>query len=146
MAARGDANSFPQLQDSRDEFTNFVNVLNNGGPVFNTTVPSAATNDELRSYLAELTKRNDEVAGYASSILSAKQDLSALSGNIAQVRSGSEELAALSQEITGLMQQTGVSPAQVLKANRLTFLAERLGHGAAEILGAERLSRRHISR
>jgi twitching motility protein PilJ len=137
LAARGDANSFPQLQDSRDEFTNFVKVLNSGGDVFNTNVPSAGTNDELRSYLTELTKRNDEVSGYATSILSASQDLTALSQNIAQVRAGSEELAALSQEITGLMQQTGVSPAQVLKANRMTFLAERLGRGAAEILGAD---------
>ncbi len=137
LAARGDANSFPQLQDSRDEFANFVNVLNNGGPVFNTTVPPAGTTEELRSYLTELSKRSEEVSGYAKSILDARQDLSALSQNIAQVRAGSEELAALSQEITGLMQQTGVSPAQVLKANRMTFLAERLGRGAAEILGAD---------
>ena len=35
------------------------------------------------------------------------------------------------------MQQSGAPPAQVLKVNRLTFLAERLGRGSAEILGAE---------
>jgi twitching motility protein PilJ len=137
LAARGDANSFPQLQDSRDEFGNFVKVLTNGGVAFNTEVPSAASNAELRSLLVELTKRNEEVSVSTGSILAARQDLTALTANIAQVRSGSEDLAALSQEITGLMQQTGVPPAQVLRASRLTILSERLGRGAAEILGAE---------
>ncbi len=136
LAARGDAGSFQQLKGSRDEFTNFVTVLNKGGAVFNTNVPPA-DNQVLRQELADLTKRNGEVSGYATAILAAQQDLTALSANIAQVRSGSEELASLSQEVTGLMQQTGVSPAQVLKANRLTFLSERLGRGAAEILGAD---------
>lgn len=137
LAARGDANSFPQLQNSRDEFGNFVNVLNNGGEAFNTSVPSAASNAELRSLLVELSKRNEEVSGYTGSILAARQDLLALTANIAQMRAGSEDLAALSQEITGLMQQTGVPPAQVLRASRLTVLSERLGRGAAEILGAD---------
>lgn len=137
LAARGDANSFPQLQNSRDEFGNFVQVLSNGGEAFGTNVPSAASNAELRSLLGELTKRNEEVAGYTGSILAARQDLTALTGNIAQVRSSSEDLAALSQEIIGLMQQTGVPAAQVLRASRLTILSERLGRGAAEILGAD---------
>jgi twitching motility protein PilJ len=137
LAARGDANSFAQLQDSRDEFGNYVAVLNNGGPVFNTSVPPAGTSEELRSRLLELTKRNEEVSGFASAILTAKSDLTALTYNIAQVRAGSEELAALSQEITGLMQQSGAAPGQVLRANRLTFFAERLGRGAAEILGSD---------
>jgi twitching motility protein PilJ len=137
LAARGDANSFAQLQDSRDEFSNYVNVLNSGGQVFNGSVPPAGTSEELRSRLVELTKRNEEVSSYASAILAARTDLTALSRNIAQVRAGSEELAALSQEITGLMQQSGAAPGQVLRANRLTFFAERLGRGAAEILGSD---------
>lgn len=137
LAARGDANSFAQLQDSRDEFGNYVNVLNNGGEVFGSSIPRAGSNDELISRLQELTKRNEEVSAYATSILAARNDLTALSRNIAQVRAGSEELAALSQEITGLMQQSGAAPGQVLRANRLTFFAERLGRGAAEILGSD---------
>jgi twitching motility protein PilJ len=46
-------------------------------------------------------------------------------------------MATLSQELTGLMTQSGSPPSQVLRANRLTFLAERLGRGSAEILGSE---------
>jgi len=35
------------------------------------------------------------------------------------------------------MSQSGSTPGQVLRANRLTVLAERLGRGSPEILGAE---------
>jgi twitching motility protein PilJ len=137
LAARGDPVSFPQLQDSRDEFQRYLEVLNNGGEAFTTSVPSARISEELNSRLEELTKRFVDGSASATSILSAKTDLVDLSRNIAQVRAGAEELAALSQDLTGLMQQSGVPPTQVLKANRLTFLAERLGRGSAEILGAD---------
>jgi len=137
LAARGDAVSFPQLQDSRDEFQRYLEVLNTGGEAFSNNVPSAKISEELGSRLEELTKRFADASASATSILSAKNDLVDLSRNIAQVRAGAEELAALSQDLTGLMQQSGAPPAQVLKVNRLTFLAERLGRGAAEILGAE---------
>ena len=141
LAARGDAASFPQLQDSRDEFQRYLQVLNDGTPpgekTFDTTVPSAKISEELNSRLEELTKRFADSASAATAILAAKTDLADLSRNIAQVRAGAEELAALSQDLTGLMQQSGAPPAQVLKVNRMTFLAERLGRGSAEILGSE---------
>jgi twitching motility protein PilJ len=137
LAARGDAVSFPQLQDSRDEFQRYLATLNDGGQGPSGNVPSARASEELTSRLEELTKRFQDASGAATSILAAKTDLTDLTRNIAQVRSGAEELAALSQDLTGLMQQAGAPPAQTLKVNRLTFLAERLGRGSAEILGAE---------
>ncbi len=137
LAARGDAASFPQLQDSRDEFQRYLAALNDGGQAASGTVPSARVSEELKSRLDELTKRFQDSSVSATSILSAKTDLTDLSRNIGQVRAGAEELAALSQELTNGMQQSGVPPQQILKANRLTFLAERLGRGSAEILGAD---------
>ena len=137
LSARGDLASFPQLQDSRDQFQIYLSVLNDGGEAFNNSVPNAKISDELTSRLAELTKRFSDGSNSATAILAAKNDLSELSRNIAQVRAGSEELAELSQDLTGLMQQSGAPAAQVLKVNRLTFLSERLGRGSAEILGGE---------
>ncbi|MBI3716279.1 MAG: type IV pili methyl-accepting chemotaxis transducer N-terminal domain-containing protein [Betaproteobacteria bacterium] len=137
LAARGDPIAFPQLQDSRDEFQRYLDVLNEGGFAFNNKVPSAKINDEITSRIEELTKRFADASKNATSILAAKNDLTDLTRNVAQVRAGADDLAALSQDLTGLMQQSGAPPAQVLKVNRLTFLAERLGRGSAEILGAE---------
>ncbi len=137
IAARGQQAAFPQVQDSRDEFASYLNVLQNGGFAFGVDVPSAATNDELKSRLAELSQRWPDSSNAATAILAAQKDLVALARNISQIRVGSEEMATLSQELTGLMSQSGSSPQQVLRATRLTFLAERLGRGSAEILGSE---------
>jgi twitching motility protein PilJ len=137
LAARGQHSAFAQLQDSRDEFANYLAILNNGGTAFDVTVPGAATSEEIRSRLEELSKRWPESASASSAILAAQKDLVALAQNIAQIRIGSEEMATLSQELTGLMTQTGSPASQVLRANRLTFLSERLGRGSAEILGSE---------
>jgi twitching motility protein PilJ len=137
LAARGQQMSFPQVQDSRDEFAQYLKVLRDGGFAFDVNVPSAATNDELKSRLEELGQRWPESANAASSILSARPDLVALAQNISEIRIGSEEMATLSQELTALMSQGGSPPAQVLRANRLTFLSERLGRGSALILGSE---------
>ena len=137
LAARGDLTSFAQLQDSRDEFQKYLDVLNSGGFAFNSNVPSARSSEELISRLTELTKRYQEASNSATSILAVQGDLTNLGRNVAQVRAGAEELADIAQQLTAALQQGGVSPAQVLKVNRLTYLAERLARGAAEILGAD---------
>lgn len=137
LAARGVATAFPQVQDSRDEFANYLKILAEGGYAFGVDVPSAATTEEIRSRLEELTRRWPDSSNAASAMLAARNDLIALAQNIAQIRVGSEEMATISQELTALMGQSGSAPGQVLRANRLTFLAERLGRGSAEILGAE---------
>ena len=139
IAARGQAAAFAQVQDSRDEFANFLGILQNGGFAFGNNVPPAAISEELKSRLEELAQRWPESAQAATAILAAQRELVPLAQNIAQVRTGSEEMATLSQELTGLMTQSGSPPGQVLRANRLTFLAERLGRGSAEILGTEEI-------
>jgi twitching motility protein PilJ len=139
LAARGQPQAFPQLQDSRDEFANYLAILQQGGVAFDVTLPrdGATTTEELKTRLEELSRRWPESAAAATAILAAQKDLVALAQNIAQIRVGSEEMATLSQELTGLMTQSGSPPSQVLRANRLTFLSERLGRGSAEILGSE---------
>jgi twitching motility protein PilJ len=137
LAARGTPTAFPQLQDSTSQFAEYLQALREGGTALGVTVPAVSGNDEVTSRLDELNKRWPAIAKGSAAILSAQKDLVALANNIAQVRVGAEEMAAQSQELTGLMSQAGVPASQVLRANRLTFLAERLGRGAAEILGSE---------
>jgi twitching motility protein PilJ len=137
LAARGQPASFLQLQDSRDEFAKYLDILQNGGFAFDVQVPSAASSDAIKSRLAELNQRWPEISNSSSQILAANKDLVALARNIAQIRTGAEEMATVSQELTGLMNQTGSVPGQVIRASRITVLAERLGRGSAEILGSE---------
>jgi twitching motility protein PilJ len=137
LAARGQLAAFPQLQDSREKFEQYLNVLRGGGEALGVSLPSAETNAELTGRIEDLWKRWPDSSTAAAAILAARNDLVALAQNVAQVRVGAEDMANLSQELTGLMQQSGTAPGQVLRANRITFLSERLGRGAAEILGSE---------
>ncbi|HEX4781616.1 MAG TPA: methyl-accepting chemotaxis protein [Usitatibacter sp.] len=137
LAARGDKGAFVQLQDSREQFADYLNVLRVGGQALGVNVPSAMTTDALTSRIEDVSKRWPDTFSAAGTILGAQKDLVSLANNVAQVRSLADDLAAESQELTGLMQQSGSPAGQVLRANRLTFLAERLGRGAAEILGSE---------
>ncbi len=137
-AARGDAASFPQLQDSREEFQRYLNVFNEGDKDYPTgSLPSAKISEELTQRLIELTKRFTETSTAASSILAAKNDLTGLNRNILQVRTGAEELSNLSGDLSGLLQQSNVPLTQVLKIKNMTFLAERLAGRAAEIVGSD---------
>jgi twitching motility protein PilJ len=137
LAARGQAAAFPQVSDSRDQFAEDLQVLRQGGRALGVDVPGIATTDELTSRLDELAKRWPSASNAASAILSAQKDLVALAQNVEQVRLGAEDMSAQSQELIGLMSQSGSSGAQLLKANKLSALSERLGRGAAQILGAE---------
>ena len=137
LAARGQPTAFPQLLDSRDQFAEYLKVLRDGGTALGVDVPSATTNEELSSRIDELAKRWPISANAASAILSAQKDLIALAQNVEQVRVGAEDMSSQSQELIGLMSQSGSAAGQVLKANRITALSERLGRGAAQILGAE---------
>ncbi len=135
-AARGQAIGFNQLQDSRDEFANYLKTLSEGGPYLNYGNISALGGSSA-DYVEELRKRWPEGANSASAIIAAKNDLTLLAGNISQIRASAEEIATLSQELTGIMTQNNLPPTQILKASRLGLLSERLGRGAAEILGSE---------
>ena len=137
LAARGQPTAFPQLLDSRDQFAEYLKVLRDGGTALGVDVPSATTNEELASRIEELAKRWPISSNAATAILSAQKDLIALAQNVEQVRVGAEDMASQSQELIGLMSQSGSAAGQVLKANRITALSERLGRGAAQILGAE---------
>jgi twitching motility protein PilJ len=141
-SARGLATAFNQLQDSRDEFTNYLAALTNGGQFVSQgetldLPPVSSRSADAQSYVEELNKRWPELAASASAIIAARNDLTQLAQNITQIRAGAEEMATLSQELNGIMTQAQIAPTQVLKASRLGLLAERLGRGAAEILGSE---------
>jgi twitching motility protein PilJ len=137
LAARGQPAAFPQVQDSREQFEEYLKVLRNGGVALGVNLPSAEGSPEITNRIEELWTRWPNSSNAAAAILAAQKDLVALAQNVSQVRVGAEDMANQSQELTGLMQQAGIAPGQVLRANRITFLSERLGRGAAEILGSE---------
>src|SRR6185436_4219575 len=56
LAARGQPAAFLQLQDSRDEFAKHLDTLQNGGVAFGVQLPSAASNEAIKSGLDDLSR------------------------------------------------------------------------------------------
>jgi twitching motility protein PilJ len=140
-AARGLEVSFDQLQDSRGKFYSDLFALVDGGDLDDVRVPAAP--DEAQALLAEVQQYwSTSDKGPAASerivtLLSAKTDLINLGKNVSAISAGSSQLAEVSEELVGLLQQTGGSTPQLLSAERLGGLAQRMGRGANELLAGD---------
>ncbi len=97
-----------------------------------------ARSDALSSRVDDVAKRWPESAAAATTILNAQKDLVALAQNVSQVRVGRRRSRRPRPRSSPASCSNRARAArQVLRANRITFLSERLGRGAAEILGSE---------
>ena len=115
-------------------------ILQKGGFAFDVDVPSAATTDELRSRLDELAQALARESADAATRDPRRAEATSwpCAQNIAQIRVGVRgDGRPCRRSSPASCRSRARSPAQVLRANRLTFLAERLGRGSAEILGSE---------
>jgi len=137
-AARGIDAAFSQLQDSRSKFEADLNALIDGGELAGTAVPAAPGDaqvalSEVQKYWAS-SEKGASASDRVMVLTSAKLDLINLGKNVAAISAGSSQLAEVSEELVGLLQQVGGSTAQLLAAERLGALAQRMGRGANELL------------
>jgi hypothetical protein len=121
--------------DSRDEFANYSNVLQNGGFAFNVNVPPAGTTRDWRAAC-----RSSRIAGpILRGRLGHSRGEERPRGLGAEHRAdpyGIEEMATLAQELTTLMGQTGTPPGRS-SARTASPPTPSVGRGSAEILGSD---------
>jgi twitching motility protein PilJ len=134
----GNANAFAQLADSRERFAKSLTALINGGELGGDVVPPSP--ESVQPTLAELDKRWKKAQSQSKALLDAQKDLVNLGVNVRLISSGSAQLSELSDELVGLMAQAGAGTAQLLLADKLAAVAQRMGRGANELLGAENVS------
>jgi twitching motility protein PilJ len=134
----GNTNAFSQLADSRERFAKSLNALINGGELAGNVVPPSP--ESAQPILRELDKRWKKAEGQSKALLDARKDLINLGVNVRLISSGSAQLSELSDELVGLMAQAGAGTAQLLSADKLSAVAQRMGRGANELLGAENVS------
>jgi twitching motility protein PilJ len=134
----GNANAFSQLADSRERFAKSLTALINGGELGGDVVPPSP--ESVQPTLAEIDKRWKKAESQSKALLDARKDLVNLGVNVRLISSGSAQLSELSDELVGLMAQAGAGTAQLLLADKLAAVAQRMGRGANELLGAENVS------
>lgn len=140
-AARGIDATFAQLQDSRAKFESDLNALVDGGNLSGTSVPSAPGRAQevlgkVQSYWMA-SEKTIAASDRLNVLMSARANLINLGKNVTSISTGSSQLADLSDELVGLLQQAGGSTSQLLATERLGGLAQRMGRGANELLAGD---------
>ncbi|MBA2689842.1 MAG: type IV pili methyl-accepting chemotaxis transducer N-terminal domain-containing protein [Burkholderiales bacterium] len=134
-ATRGNQAAFAQLQESRAKFSSNLNALVNGGDLTGGAVPPAG--GDAQNVLTDIQKRWALADKQAAILVAAKPDLINLGKNVSAISSGSSQLVEISDELVGLLLQAGGSTSQLLAAEKLASMAQRMGRGASELLAGE---------
>jgi twitching motility protein PilJ len=134
QAALGNVSAFDQLKQSSDEFNAALNNLIDGGTIEGRTVSAAPAG--VQPVLKEVKGAWDIAQKDVGQIMAGRDDLVTLQRNVSRVGSQSNELGAMSEELSGLLLQTGTGINQIAHANRLSVMAQRMARSAQEILTA----------
>ncbi|MCP5140927.1 MAG: type IV pili methyl-accepting chemotaxis transducer N-terminal domain-containing protein [Gammaproteobacteria bacterium] len=129
-AARGVSSAFGQLLDTRNRFELSYTLIAKGDPSTNLPAVPATSRGELervRLRWVEFSKLVDGILANRDAVLSV--------GTFAQtINDQLPQLLALSDELVGIMVETGASPYQVYIASRQLMLSQRIGNSVQRVL------------
>ncbi|WP_126452625.1 methyl-accepting chemotaxis protein [Sulfuriflexus mobilis] len=129
-ASQGDENSFAQLQQLRNEFETSFNTLSLGDQItgFGKSPESVSMQlDAVGSTWAEYRDNIDAILQRKDAILSLGQSVQAISDNI-------PNLLALSDEVVGILIETGAAPQQIYIASRQLMLTQRIANNVTRVV------------
>ncbi|MES2151379.1 MAG: methyl-accepting chemotaxis protein [Pseudomonadota bacterium] len=134
-AIQGNPVAFPQLQESRVQLNNDLNLLGKGGSFGGRTIPAppltmARPLNEARAKWVS----SDNAAG---TILKMKPELTGFDKTLKQINVLSPELLAMTEELLNQKVQRGASARELAALGRLTMLTQRLSRSASEFLTSD---------
>ncbi|HZX32034.1 MAG TPA: methyl-accepting chemotaxis protein [Rhodocyclaceae bacterium] len=132
LAIQGNPTAFVQLKESRDNFSQILDRLTNGGEVAGIEVPASPSN--VTAQLDELTKQWANTEKDASTVLVQEKNLITLGKDVATIDAKNSVLLDLSEQIAALKLQTGSSSREIAAANQLVMLTQRIAKNAAAML------------
>jgi twitching motility protein PilJ len=134
-AIQGKAEAFKQLEESRKEIINDLNILQNGGSFQGRDVskPSAALEPVLKE--TQKSWRNSEKA--ADTILKLRKELTGFGQTLQKLNSLSPALLELTETVATLKLQGGGSPREISASSQLVMYTQRLARSANEFMTTE---------
>jgi twitching motility protein PilJ len=129
-ASQGNETSFARLQRLRNEFETSFNALNLGDPAtgFDKSPQEVGIQlDAVGATWADYRDNIDAILQRQDAILSLGQSVQAISDNI-------PNLLALSDEVVGILIETGAAPQQIYIASRQLMLTQRIANNVTRVV------------
>lgn len=132
LALQGNPVAFKQLKDSRDKFSQLLDHAANGGDLNDVEVPPSP--GSVQPQLEELTKEWDKTAKNAEKLLEMEKNLISLGQDVATINNKNPQLLELSEQVAALKLQVGGGTREVVAANQLVMLTQRIAKNASALL------------
>ncbi|MDQ5906233.1 MAG: twitching motility protein PilJ [Pseudomonadota bacterium] len=132
LALQGNPVAFKQMKDSRDRFSQLIERLTNGGDINETAVPPSP--DSVQEPLKALTEEWNKTEKNAGQLLEMEKNLIALGQDVATINNKNPQLLELSEQVAALKLQAGGATREVVAANQLVMLTQRVAKNASALL------------
>ena len=129
----GSAAGLNQLKQSRDQFAQALDLLTQGGPVSDTTLPP--TSDRVMPVLEALGRDWEKTDRNVAQVLAQQKNLTGLGTAIRSINSN--VLLELTQAVQALMLQTNASAREISGISQMVMLTQRMAKNANTLLGAD---------
>ena len=138
LALQGKTAAFAQLKESRDNFALLLEKLKSGGEITGVNVPASPA--AVQAQLDALNERWMATDKDALAVSSQEKNLVELGKNVALIEQKNGDLLALTEQIVSQKLQAGSSARELVGANQLVMLTQRIAKNAAALLVGDEIS------
>jgi twitching motility protein PilJ len=132
LALQGNKNAFTQLKESRATFALLMERLDRGGEIGNLNVPASPAS--VRPLLEALDVQWAQTAKDADTVIAQEKNLIDLGKNVATIDDNNSIMLELTEQVAALKLQNGSSARDIVSANQLVMLTQRIAKNASALL------------
>jgi len=132
LALQGNAVAFKQLKDSRDRFSQLLERLTGGGDIDQVKVPPSP--DNVQEQLKALTDEWAKTDKNAGQLVEMEKNLISLGKDVATINEKNPQMLELAEQVAALKLQTGGGTREIVAANQLVMLTQRVAKNASALL------------
>lgn len=138
LALQGKASAFGQLKESKDTFSQLLDRVSNGGDIGGVTVP--ASSDSVKPQIEALAQRWMATEKDAQAVIAQEKNLVSLGKNVETIDSKNGALLELTEQVAALKLQSGSAARDIVAANQLVMLTQRIAKNASSLLVGDEIS------
>ena len=138
LALQGKTAAFAQLKESRDTFAQLFEQLKSGGTIGAVSVPPSP--EGVQPQIDALSERWAITEKDAEVVIAQEKNLVDLGKSVAAIENKNGGLLSLTEQLVALKLQAGNGARDLVTANRLTMLTQRIAKNAAALLVGDEIN------